>query len=137
MFNLDPGKLLLVAIVAVMVLGPDKLPDAARRLGAAWRSFSEFRHQMESEVRQTIPDLPSSGELARLVRSPASFLNHLGDIGTDTIDLPEADVAGSVGASNPVDAPPASTSLAPRHAAAAAETPPPDFAALPGDANLN
>jgi sec-independent protein translocase protein TatB len=75
--NLDPAKLLIIAVVAVILLGPDKLPQVARQVGAAWRSFNEFRHRMESEVRNSIPDLPSSADIARLARSPSALLNHL------------------------------------------------------------
>jgi len=77
MFNLDPGKLIVIAVVAIILLGPDKLPQVARQVGAAWRSFGEFRHRMESEVRSTLPDLPSTSEIARLARSPSALLNHL------------------------------------------------------------
>ena len=58
MFNLDPGKLLVIAVVAIILLGPDKLPQVARQVGGAWRSFNDFRHRMESEVRSSMPDLP-------------------------------------------------------------------------------
>ncbi len=137
-FNLDPGKLLLVAVVAIMVLGPDKLPDVARRVGATWRSFNEFRHRMESEVRQTIPDLPSSSEFARLARSPAALLHHLGDIGTDATDPPAPGDHGLVAAAHSVDSPPASTFHAPRRdVAAAGEAASPNIAPAPGDAGLN
>ena len=77
MFNLDPGKLIVIAVVAIILLGPDKLPQVARQVGAAWRSFGEFRHRMETEVRSTLPDLPSTSEIARLARSPSALLNHL------------------------------------------------------------
>ena len=80
MLNLDPAKLLIIAVVAVILLGPDKLPQVARQVGAAWRSFSEFRHRMESEVRSSIPDLPSSADIARLARSPSALLNHLSNM---------------------------------------------------------
>ena len=70
MLNLDPAKLLVIAVVAIILLGPDKLPQVARQVGAAWRSFNEFRHRMETEVRNTMPDLPSTSEIARLARSP-------------------------------------------------------------------
>ena len=59
MLNLDPGKLLVIGVVAIILLGPDRLPQVARQLGGAWRSFNEFRHRMESEVRNTMPDLPA------------------------------------------------------------------------------
>ena len=77
MFNLDPAKLLIIAVVAVILLGPDKLPQVARQIGGAWKSFNEFRHRMETEVRGSIPDLPSSNDIARLARSPSALLNHL------------------------------------------------------------
>ena len=83
MLNLDPGKLLVIAVVAVILLGPDKLPQVGRQVGGAWRSFNEFRHRMETEVRGSIPDLPSTGEIARLARSPSALLNHLSNMGTD------------------------------------------------------
>ena len=86
MLNLDPAKLLIIAVVAVILLGPDKLPQVARQVGAAWRSFNEFRHRMETEVRSSIPDLPSSADIARLARSPSALLNHLSTLAPDGAD---------------------------------------------------
>ncbi len=83
MFNLDPGKLLVIAVVAIILLGPDRLPQVARQLGGAWRSFNEFRHRMESEVRNTMPDLPPTSEIARLARSPSALLYHLSNMAPD------------------------------------------------------
>src|SRR5580658_4227376 len=82
MLNLDPAKLLVIAVVAIILLGPDKLPQVARQVGGAWRSFNEFRHRMETEVRSSIPDLPASHEIARLARSPSALLNHLSNMGS-------------------------------------------------------
>jgi sec-independent protein translocase protein TatB len=88
MFNLDPGKLLVIAVVAIILLGPDRLPQVARQAGNAWRSFNEFRRRMESEVRSTMPDLPPTSEIARLARSPSALLNHLSTMAGDD-DGPE------------------------------------------------
>jgi len=84
MLNLDPGKLLVIAVVAVIVLGPDKLPHFARQVGGAWRSFNDFRQRMESEVRSNIPDLPSTSEIARIARNPNALLNHLGNMSSSS-----------------------------------------------------
>src|SRR5271169_5604958 len=84
MLNLDPGKLLVIAVVAIILLGPDRLPQVARQVGGAWRSFNEFRHRMESEVRNTMPDLPPTSEIARLARSPSALLNHLSNLSSDS-----------------------------------------------------
>jgi sec-independent protein translocase protein TatB len=83
MLNLDPAKLLVIGVVAIILLGPDRLPQVARQLGGAWRSFNEFRHRMESEVRNTMPDLPPTSEIARLARSPSALLNHLSNMSAD------------------------------------------------------
>ena len=84
MLNLDPAKLLVIAVVAIILLGPDKLPQVARQVGGAWRSFNEFRHRMETEVRNTMPDLPSTTEIARLARSPSALLDHLSNMSDRT-----------------------------------------------------
>jgi sec-independent protein translocase protein TatB len=98
--NLDPAKLLIIAVVAVILLGPDKLPQVARQAGAAWRTFNDFRHRMENEVRNSIPDLPSSTDIARLARSPSALLNHLSNMAPDGADEDEeaAGVAAAEGA---------------------------------------
>jgi sec-independent protein translocase protein TatB len=83
MLNLDPGKLLVIGVVAIILLGPDRLPQVARQIGGAWRTFNEFRHRMESEVRNTMPDLPPTSEIARLARSPSALLNHLSNMAED------------------------------------------------------
>ena len=90
MFNLDPGKLIVIAVVAIILLGPDRLPQVARQVGGAWRSFNEFRHRMESEVRTSMPDLPPTSEIARLARSPSALLNHLSNMSSDDADQDEA-----------------------------------------------
>jgi sec-independent protein translocase protein TatB len=82
MFNLDPGKLLVIGVVAIVLLGPDRLPQVARQAGGAWKSFNEFRQRMEAEVRSNIPDLPSSVDLARMTSSPTALFDHLEKMGS-------------------------------------------------------
>jgi sec-independent protein translocase protein TatB len=89
MFNLDPGKLIVIAVVAIILLGPDKLPQFARQVGGAWRTFSEFRHRMESEVRSSMPDLPPTREIARLARSPSALLTHLSNLPSEDDEAPD------------------------------------------------
>jgi TatA/E family protein of Tat protein translocase len=85
MFNLDPGKFLIIGVVAILVLGPDKLPEVARQVGGAWRSFNEFRARMESEVRSNLPDLPSTPDIARLAKSPTALLHRLSNVSVDSV----------------------------------------------------
>ena len=109
MFNLDPGKLLIIGVVAILVLGPDKLPEVARQVGGAWRSFNEFRARMESEVRSNLPDLPSTPDIARLAKSPTALLNHLSNVSPDGVCAGErselADIWDQVGQTHEIDDP--------------------------------
>jgi Sec-independent protein translocase protein TatA len=79
MLLLSPPKLLMVLVIALIVLGPDKLPSTARRIGALWSDVKRWRSHLENEVRTTFPDLPSTTEIARVVRSPLSMLDRLAD----------------------------------------------------------
>jgi sec-independent protein translocase protein TatB len=58
--NFSPEKLLLVGIIALVVLGPHRLPQAARTFG---RFMAQLRHMSESfqsEVRGALDEPVSS-----------------------------------------------------------------------------
>ena len=79
MLSLSPAKILVVLVVGLIVLGPDKLPRVAKQLGAIWGDVRRWRQRVEEEVRGVFPDLPSTGDVAHAVRSPLSFLDRLAD----------------------------------------------------------
>jgi len=85
MLSLSPAKLLVVLVLALILLGPDKLPQVSRQLGAVWNQLRTFHQKIESEVRESMPDLPSTAEIARLTRSPLSFLNSPADISDEPL----------------------------------------------------
>jgi TatA/E family protein of Tat protein translocase len=98
-FSLSPIKILVIVAVVMILLGPDKLPEVAQKLGASWRALKRIQERVESEVREVIPDLPSTGDLARLARSPVNLLNELADradqrdSATETPTAPEEEVS--------------------------------------------
>lgn len=79
MLALSPWKIVVIVVVALLVLGPEKLPSVARQVGGFWGDFRRFRARLESEVRGVFPDLPPSHEVASAVRSPLAYLNRLAD----------------------------------------------------------
>jgi hypothetical protein len=79
---------MVVVTVALVLLGPDKLPEVSRKLGATWRAIKQLQEKVETEVREVIPQLPNSGDISRLVRSPIGLLNHLADR-ADLADRPD------------------------------------------------
>jgi TatA/E family protein of Tat protein translocase len=83
---LSPIKIMVIVAVVLLLMGPDKLPEVAHRLGSSWRALKRLQERVESEVRDAIPDLPSTGDIARIVRSPINLLNQL----SDQVDAKEA-----------------------------------------------
>jgi TatA/E family protein of Tat protein translocase len=61
MFNLGPFELVAIFVVALLVFGPDKLPEMGRQVGKAVREFRKFQAQMETNVRDVID--PITGPL--------------------------------------------------------------------------
>ncbi|WP_409266220.1 Sec-independent protein translocase protein TatB [Pseudomonas sp. KCJK8521] len=72
MFEVGFSELLLVGIVALLVLGPERLPVAARTLGRgmgqARRAMHALRRQVEREIELPAVELPNldSAPLQRL-----------------------------------------------------------------------
>jgi sec-independent protein translocase protein TatB len=79
MLSLSPAKIVVVLVIALVVLGPDKLPGMAHQIGALWGDLRRWRARLETEVRDVFPDLPPAHEISQAVRSPLSFLNRLAD----------------------------------------------------------
>ncbi len=52
MFNIGLPELILIFIIALVVVGPDKLPEVARTLG---RTFAQIKGALE-DVKETIEE---------------------------------------------------------------------------------
>jgi Sec-independent protein translocase protein TatA len=102
MFFLSPVKLMFVLAVALIVLGPDKLPAAGRKVGGLWSDLRRMRQRLEQEVRGSFPDLPPTHELQRMARSPLSYLDQL----TKTDDVAAPEYAAPIKFTIPTAAPP-------------------------------
>ncbi len=79
MLDLSPTKLLIIFVVAVVLLGPKRLPEVARQLGVGWRKVRELHLRLDRELRQSLPDLPSNRDIVRFARSPVMLLDQLAD----------------------------------------------------------
>ncbi|HET6586991.1 MAG TPA: Sec-independent protein translocase protein TatB [Oleiagrimonas sp.] len=54
MFDFSLGKLILLALIALLVLGPDKLPGAARTVGALVRRLRSGWDNVRAEVEREL-----------------------------------------------------------------------------------
>jgi sec-independent protein translocase protein TatA len=55
--GITPVHLIIVLVVALLILGPGKLPETGAALGKAMR---EFRHGMSDDVTTTPPPPPDA-----------------------------------------------------------------------------
>ena len=54
MFNLGPFELVAIFVVALLVFGPEKLPEMGRQVGKAVREFRKFQESMQGQVRDAL-----------------------------------------------------------------------------------
>ena len=60
MFGLGAGELLLIFVIAILFLGPKKIPELAKGLGQAMREFQKARDEMMTEINKTPPPTPQA-----------------------------------------------------------------------------
>ncbi len=69
-------ELVVIFVVALLVIGPDKLPQYARRFGSALREFRRASQDVTQELRQSVIDpLEEAQKPLREAMEPLEDLN--------------------------------------------------------------
>ena len=109
MFNLSGSELVFLVLIALVVLGPDKLPEAMRKAGKAYADFKKMTSGFQSEMRSVLDEpMRELRETAELAKKAASWdTNMLDTRAADTraADTRAADtkpVSASMAAQTPV-----------------------------------
>ena len=76
MFDIGTGELALIAVVALLVLGPERLPKAARTAGALMRRARASWQDMRGEIEREL----AADELKQSIRRGAAQLDPRADI---------------------------------------------------------
>ncbi len=70
MLNLGPMEVLVILVVALVVLGPQRLPDAMRQVGRGVGELRRWSNEVTSQVRSTFePDAGPAATGARDVEA--------------------------------------------------------------------
>jgi sec-independent protein translocase protein TatB len=59
-FNVGGGEILVILLIALLVLGPDRLPGAAREVGKHMGQFRRMSQSFQQEMRSAMQDLDTS-----------------------------------------------------------------------------
>jgi sec-independent protein translocase protein TatB len=132
MFNFSPEKLFLVGIIALLVLGPHRLPNAARSLG---RLLAQLRHMSSSfqeEVRGALSEpVDAFNSAVGDLRPPQDLRRSVRDVITNTL-------TPTPPSSSTPPAPPGTNGPASTNSPVANNTPvSPDLPVAPDDPALN
>jgi TatA/E family protein of Tat protein translocase len=107
MFNIGLPELLIIVAIALIVFGPNKLPELARAFGRAMREFKkateEVKESFEAETKDLddIKETLSGRHLERLIEDTSASVETI----TET--------TVSAGAFTPAETPPLEQALAP------------------------
>lgn len=69
MFNISGSEIIIILLLALIVLGPEKLPDAIRRFGRVYAELRDMSRGFQSEVRsafeEPMRELKETADLTR------------------------------------------------------------------------
>lgn len=54
MFNIGPWELILILIVALIVVGPGKLPEVGKAVGKGLREFKKATSGIQEEITESL-----------------------------------------------------------------------------------
>ena len=136
-FNIGSGELILIAVAALLILGPKRLPELARGLGKFLREFRRQTDQVRNVVEREFYRMDEPEHPPAILPAPNTQAAHTSPGGDDDHNpdgtlknhppVPPVATAPAVAPANPVN-PVAPAPAAPAAAPAAEVKPPVDHA---------
>jgi sec-independent protein translocase protein TatA len=129
--SLGPAEILVIMVIALLVFGPDKMPDIARQVGRGFREFRRVQNHLKAELRDVVSEFDSADDDQETgTPAPAATgdpVPSLPPLNADGTDLP----ATENGAETPTQAAAAQSAASTESAAQPAAPAPPAEVALP------
>jgi sec-independent protein translocase protein TatB len=73
-FNIQGSEMIFLLLVALIILGPEKLPDAIRKFGRAYSEFKKMANGFQGEIRQALDEpMRELKDTADMMRSAVNF----------------------------------------------------------------
>jgi sec-independent protein translocase protein TatB len=138
MFDIGFSEIVVIAVVALIVIGPERLPKAARTLGHLFGRLQRYVNDVKADINREM-ELDELRKLQREVQTAATELKTSVESAAQSVESGVRDVERDLNA-GAVDETPAERSAAPAalpnepggELADAAPAAPPRQAALPG-----
>jgi TatA/E family protein of Tat protein translocase len=104
MFNIGLPELLIILAIALIVFGPNKLPELAKAFGRAMREFKKATEEVKESFEAETKDLEElkstlTEEKENLI---ANLAEEVSGVAEETASLPEATTETSAPAESPI-----------------------------------
>ena len=74
MFNLSGSEIVFLLLIALIVLGPEKLPEAVRKFGQVYAEIKKMSSGFQSELKSALDEpMREMRETAEAFKSAANF----------------------------------------------------------------
>lgn len=87
MFNLSGSEIVIILLLALVVLGPEKLPEAIRRFGRLYgelkRMSTGFQSEFKTAFEEPMRELRETAQLTREAVEKATSVDESSGLGTD------------------------------------------------------
>ena len=89
MFNIQGSEMIFLLLVALIILGPEKLPDAIRKFGRAYSEFKKMANGFPGELREALDEpMRELRDTADMMRSAVDFNDDAAPTATDPTPPP-------------------------------------------------
>jgi sec-independent protein translocase protein TatB len=107
-FSFGTNEIIIIGIFALLLFGPDKIPQFARTLGRFMREFNKYKDIMQSTIRMEIyqsegPEKPTMTVEERIAKAGAASTELLKSSGADVPPVGEADAGAAPAEALPTD----------------------------------
>jgi sec-independent protein translocase protein TatB len=127
--DLSPDKLLMLAAVALVVLGPNRLPGAARSLGRFIGQLRAMSSTLQTEVRDALHDPEDAFKSTLADLRPSEVRRTVRRAVSETLAPLNPVIGGAPASSNAHPVAPRSSNVAPTPASGPTTAPGPDGSA--------
>ena len=87
MFGLGMPELIVIAVIALIIFGPKRLPEMGRSVGSALREFKKGAESITGEVK----DIADVGDIGKDIKSINKEMSETGKAVTESVQNPMTD----------------------------------------------
>ena len=70
--SLGPAEILVILVIALLVFGPNKMPEIARQVGRGMREFRRVQQHLTTELRDVVSEFDGSNDATSAASAPPS-----------------------------------------------------------------